>query len=44
MVKHGDHEYYTVEEKRLKEDTERTKYWKRWGPYLSEYVVRMALG
>ncbi|TGZ79784.1 Six-hairpin glycosidase [Ascodesmis nigricans] len=36
MVKHGDHEYYTVEEKRLKEDTERTKYWKRWGPYLSE--------
>lgn len=38
MVKHGDHEYLTKEEKRLKEDRERTKYWKRWGPYLSECV------
>lgn len=36
MVKHGDHEYLCTEEKRLKEDKERTKYWKKWGPYLSE--------
>ncbi|KAI5799982.1 Six-hairpin glycosidase-like protein [Geopyxis carbonaria] len=36
MVKHGDHEYLCNEEKRLKEDRERTKYWKKWGPYLSE--------
>lgn len=26
----------TVEEKRLKENTSHTKYWYRWGPYLSE--------
>jgi hypothetical protein len=38
MVKHGDHEYLCSEEKRLKEDKERKKYWKRWGPYLSEWV------
>lgn len=25
-----------AEEKRLQEATERTKHWKRWGPYLSE--------
>jgi hypothetical protein len=25
-----------AEEKRLKESNERTKHWKRWGPYLSE--------
>lgn len=36
MVKHGAHEYLSPEEKRLKEDKERTKYWKKWGPYLSE--------
>jgi hypothetical protein len=36
MVKHGDHEYLCSEEKRLKEDRERKKYWKKWGPYLSE--------
>jgi hypothetical protein len=36
MVKHGDHEYLCSEEKRLKEDKERKKYWKQWGPYLSE--------
>lgn len=24
------------EEGRLKEDRDRTKYWKRWGPYVSE--------
>ncbi|HYO90085.1 MAG TPA: hypothetical protein VEQ40_00535, partial [Pyrinomonadaceae bacterium] len=26
----------TAEEKRLKESRERTRHWKRWGPYLSE--------
>lgn len=26
----------TPEEQRLKQDTTREKYWKRWGPYLSE--------
>ncbi|CAZ82859.1 unnamed protein product [Tuber melanosporum] len=36
MVKHGQHEYLTQEERRLKEDRERRKYWKKWGPYLSE--------
>ncbi|KAK6345439.1 hypothetical protein TWF718_007355 [Orbilia javanica] len=36
MVVHGNYEYLTEEEKRLKEDKERTKYWKRWGPYVSE--------
>jgi len=29
-------EYLTEEEKRLKEDRERTKYWKKWGPYVAE--------
>ena len=29
-------EYLTEEEKRLKEDRERTKYWKKWGSYVSE--------
>lgn len=36
MVKHGEYEYLTQEERRLKEDRERKKYWKKWGPYLSE--------
>lgn len=36
MVRHGPHEYLCEEEKRLKEDKERKKYWKRWGPYVSE--------
>ena len=26
----------TAEEQRLKEAADRTKHWKRWGPYLSE--------
>jgi Glycosyl hydrolase family 63 C-terminal domain len=26
----------TAEHQRLEEDTKRTRYWKRWGPYLSE--------
>lgn len=29
-------EFLTEEEKRLKEDRERTKYWKKWGPYVAE--------
>jgi len=36
MVRIEHHEYLTQEEKRLKEDRERTKYWKRWGPYVAE--------
>ncbi|KAL2110387.1 hypothetical protein VUR80DRAFT_1230 [Thermomyces stellatus] len=29
-------EVLTREELRLKEDRERRKYWKRWGPYVAE--------
>ena len=29
-------EALTREEIRLKEDRERKKYWKRWGPYVAE--------
>jgi hypothetical protein len=36
MVKIEDHEYLSEEEKRLKEDREKTKYWKKWGPYVAE--------
>lgn len=36
MVVFDGHEYLTEEEGRLKEDRERTKYWKRWGSYLAE--------
>jgi hypothetical protein len=36
MVRIDHHEYLTEEEKRLKEDRERTKYWKKWGPYVAE--------
>jgi hypothetical protein len=36
MVRIEHHEYLTEEEKRLKEDRERTKYWKKWGPYVAE--------
>ena len=36
MVIVDHHEYLCEEEKRLKEDRERTKYWKRWGPYVAE--------
>lgn len=31
-----DYEYLTEEEKRLKEDRDRVKYWKKWGPYVAE--------
>ncbi|MCJ1402242.1 hypothetical protein MMC11_005462 [Xylographa trunciseda] len=36
MVVVDHHEYLCVEEKRLKEDRERKKYWKKWGPYVAE--------
>ena len=36
MVRIDQHEYLSEEEKRLKEDRERTKYWKKWGPYVAE--------
>ena len=36
MVLIDQHQYLTQEEKRLREDRERTRYWKRWGPYVAE--------
>ncbi|KAL9068671.1 MAG: hypothetical protein Q9157_006433 [Trypethelium eluteriae] len=36
MVIIDNYEYLTEEEKRLKEDREKTKYWKKWGPYVAE--------
>lgn len=36
MVLIDKHEHLSEEEKRLKEDRERTRYWKRWGPYVAE--------
>lgn len=36
MVVVDHHEYLCEEEKRLQEDRERTKYWKKWGPYVAE--------
>jgi hypothetical protein len=36
MVVFDGHEYLTEEERRLQEDRRRTKYWKKWGPYVSE--------
>ena len=36
MVVFDKHEHLTEEEKRLKEDRDRTKYWKKWGSYLAE--------
>ncbi|ODQ65211.1 hypothetical protein NADFUDRAFT_83258 [Nadsonia fulvescens var. elongata DSM 6958] len=36
MVVYNNFEYLSMEEKRLAEDKQKTKYWKRWGPYLSE--------
>jgi hypothetical protein len=36
MVLIENQEYLCEEEKRLKEDRERTAYWKRWGPYVAE--------
>lgn len=36
MVLIDNTEFLSEEEKRLKEDRERTKYWKKWGPYTAE--------
>jgi hypothetical protein len=36
MVKIEDHEYLCTEEKRLRQDAEKEKYWKKWGPYVAE--------
>jgi hypothetical protein len=36
MVKLDAYEYLCEEEKRLKEDVQRKKYWKKWGPYVAE--------
>ena len=36
MVVFDGHEYLTEEEKRLQEDRNREKYWKKWGPYVAE--------
>ena len=36
MVLIENQEYLCEEEKRLKQDRERTAYWKRWGPYVAE--------
>ena len=46
MVLIDNQEYMTEEEKRLKEDREKTKYWKKWGPYVAErqWATGMFLG
>ncbi|KAI0025672.1 Six-hairpin glycosidase [Xylariomycetidae sp. FL0641] len=36
MVVVDNHEYLTEEEKRLQQDRDRVKYWKKWGPYVAE--------
>lgn len=36
MVVTDQHEYLCEEEKRLKDDRERKKYWKKWGSYVAE--------
>ena len=36
MVRIDHHEHLSTEERRLKEDRDRTKYWKKWGPYVAE--------
>jgi hypothetical protein len=36
MVVFDNHEVISEEERRLKEDRERTKYWKKWGTYVAE--------
>ncbi|KAK5687983.1 hypothetical protein LTR17_026591, partial [Elasticomyces elasticus] len=36
MVLEGNQEVMSAEELRLKEDRERSKYWKKWGPYTAE--------
>lgn len=36
MVVTDNSEHLCEEEKRLREDRKRVKYWKRWGPYVAE--------
>lgn len=36
MVLIDKHEYVSQEERRLREDREHSRYWKRWGPYVAE--------
>jgi hypothetical protein len=36
MVIVDKQQYLSEEEKRLKDDRERKKYWKKWGPYVAE--------
>ena len=36
MVVIDKHDVPSVEERRLKEDHNRTKYWKKFGPYVAE--------
>lgn len=36
MVIIDNTEYTTEEEKRLRQDRHREKYWKKWGPYVAE--------
>ncbi|KAK0948397.1 hypothetical protein LTR29_000028 [Friedmanniomyces endolithicus] len=36
MVLEGGQDVISVEEQRLRADTERAKYWKKWGPYTAE--------
>ncbi|QIW97754.1 hypothetical protein AMS68_003272 [Peltaster fructicola] len=36
MVLIDKQDVQSVEEQRLREDRERTKYWKKWGPYVAE--------
>lgn len=36
MVAIEKSEYLCAEEQRLKEDKQRKKYWKKWGPYTAE--------
>lgn len=36
MVLIDKHTYTSREEERLKEDRDRIRYWKKWGPYVAE--------
>lgn len=36
MVVIDKHEFLCQEEQRLKQDREKNKYWKKWGPYTAE--------
>ena len=36
MVLVDNKDVLSAEEKRLREDRERTAYWKKWGPYTAE--------